>query len=376
MAAVAVETIAAAALRARLRSHGRVAVRVQANGWDMLAGRVDGAAVEGRMWESPLGLTARILDVEVGRVELDLAAALQQQRIALRNVPLGAARVVFSGPDFGAFLQHPLVRAAAARAVQGLPFTFDREVLVLPPSISSVSGSSSGAGGGAGGAVLFSGVLPATQQRYQLTMRPERGGRAVTVTAVPVGAAAAAAPATAGLAARAGAAETAAVAAAAAAAVAGSLGSSGRGSGGSTATATATATAGAPLAPPAAGLSAASAGSVSAAGSSSSLASSSTDGASDPVSMVVSAELSRWFSRLMVDLQGAELAFEGLSISPAAAVAARDNAGVGGGGGGGAGGRGGGGGGVRLAARDAAEAWIDLRLKATVRDFPPLNLQF
>lgn len=57
------ETIAAAALRARLRSHGGVSVRLRANGWDLLAGRVEGAAVEGRLWESPLGLTARILDV-------------------------------------------------------------------------------------------------------------------------------------------------------------------------------------------------------------------------------------------------------------------------------------------------------------------------
>ncbi|PNW84901.1 hypothetical protein CHLRE_03g163250v5 [Chlamydomonas reinhardtii] len=371
MAAVAVETIAAAALRARLRSHGGVSVRLRANGWDLLAGRVEGAAVEGRLWESPLGLTARILDVEVGRVELDLAAALQQQRIALRNVPLGAARVVFSGPDFGAFLRHPLVVAAAARAVQGLSFSFDREVLVLPPSSSSSSGSSSSngsssnPGGGATGAVLFSGVLPATQQRYQLTMRPAQGGgRAVTVTAVPVGTAAAIPPAAAGLPAAAGAgvgAGAAAAAAAAAASLAGSpLRSKGRGNGGPAAAAATLAAAGP------AGLSTASAGSVS--GSSSSLASSSSaEGEPDPV---VSAELSRWFSGLTVDLQGAELAFDGLCVSEAAAVAARDNAR------GGAGSGVGGGGGARLAARDAAEGWIDLRLKATVRDFPPLNLQF
>ncbi|KAG2455145.1 hypothetical protein HYH02_000963 [Chlamydomonas schloesseri] len=358
MAAVAVEAVAAAALRARLRSHGRVSVRLAANGWDMLAGRVEGAAVEGRLWESPLGLTARILDVEVGRVELDLGAALQQQRIVLRNTPLGAARVVFSGPDFGAFLQHPLVRAAAARAVQGLPFSFDREVLVLPPSAGTGTGAAGGTGnssGGATGAVLFSGVLRATQQRYQLTMRPAQGGRAVTVSAVPVGAAAAAA----GAGALAG-------AAAGAAALAGSFGGSGR-SGGA-------ATAAAPLAPPAAGLSTASAGSVSNSNSFStvsSLASSSADGGSDPV---VSAELTRFFSRLTVDLQGAELAFDGLAVGQAAALAARDNASAAGRSG--AGGGGGGGGGPKLVARDAAEGWIDLRLKATVRDFPPLNLQF
>jgi hypothetical protein len=54
----------------------------------------------------------------VGEACLDYSAMLWQQRIVLTNIPVGTARVVFSGRDFGHFLIHPLVVNAAARAVQ------------------------------------------------------------------------------------------------------------------------------------------------------------------------------------------------------------------------------------------------------------------
>jgi hypothetical protein len=54
----------------------------------------------------------------VGEACLDYSAMLWQQRIVLTNIPVGTARVVFSGRDFGHFLVHPLVVNAAARAVQ------------------------------------------------------------------------------------------------------------------------------------------------------------------------------------------------------------------------------------------------------------------
>ncbi|GIL43393.1 hypothetical protein Vafri_1166 [Volvox africanus] len=177
MVVIAVEAIAAAALRTRLRSHAKVAVHVKASSWGILAGRLEGAKVEGRGWESPLGLTARILDVGVGPVELDVPAVFAQQQIVLRNVPVGSARVAFNAGDFGAFLQHPLVTVAARTAVQGCPFLFDRiGVTIIPGS------------GGGGGCVLLSGTLPANGQRYQLCMRPTQGGRAVAVAATPTGA--------------------------------------------------------------------------------------------------------------------------------------------------------------------------------------------
>lgn len=68
-AAVAVETIATAALRMRLRTHELVRVSVQCNSWDLLGGRIQGARVEGRGWESPQGLTARVLEVSAGAIQ-------------------------------------------------------------------------------------------------------------------------------------------------------------------------------------------------------------------------------------------------------------------------------------------------------------------
>ncbi len=73
-ATVAVETIAAAALRMRLRSHDLVRVSVNCSSWDLLGGRIQGARVEGRGWESPQGLTARVLDVSAGAKQCSLWA--------------------------------------------------------------------------------------------------------------------------------------------------------------------------------------------------------------------------------------------------------------------------------------------------------------
>ncbi|PNH12669.1 hypothetical protein TSOC_000353 [Tetrabaena socialis] len=329
IAARAVEAVAAAALRARLRSYGSVAVQVAATPWDLLAGRINSAKVEGRRWESPLGLTARMLDVEVGRVELDLPAVLAQQRITLRNTPVGHARVVFNGPDFGAFLQHPLVVTAARRAVQGQPFLFDREgVAVLP---------------GREPRLLFSGTLPASGQHYLLDMRPVRGGRAAAVCATPK----AAHPA----------APSAPVARHPPAAPPPRRRPEVRGPPArSSATHSVSASASAPDA-----TDVATAAVAAAAGA---------DLEQDPL---VSSELSRFFSSLLVDLQGAELAFAAMRITTAGRLTGGDAPGARGGG--------------ASSGRDpAAVPWLEgdgegegvleLQLAATVRSFPPLNLQF
>ncbi|KXZ56410.1 hypothetical protein GPECTOR_1g365 [Gonium pectorale] len=302
-AAAAVETIAAAALRARLRSHSKVAVQISASGWDLLSGRIEGAKVEGRMWESPLGLTAQVLDVQVGRVELDLPAVFSQQRIVLRNVPVGSARVVFTARDFGAFLQHPLVVTAARKAVQGRPFLFDRDgVAIIPEPVT-------------GGCVLFSGTVAASGRRYQLTMRPAQGGRRAVVTAMPADMLGALAPS---IKAHAGAEST-------------RHAQQGRRPCGESAAAAGT---GASVA----------AVSLATAGSG--------ECEADPL---VSLELSRFFSGLLVDLQGAELAFRAMRISAAAGGASSKERGRPG---------------------RVAEGLLDLELTATVRSFPPLNIQF
>ena len=58
------------------------------------------------------------LQATVSEAILDYGAILFQQRIILSNTPVGTSRVVFSAQDFGNFLAHPLMQAAAKEAVQ------------------------------------------------------------------------------------------------------------------------------------------------------------------------------------------------------------------------------------------------------------------
>ncbi len=67
---------------------------------------------------------------QVGEARIDYGAVIQRQPIVLANMPEGSARVVFSDADFGHFLQHPLMQAAASTAVGGQPFVFEQSVRV------------------------------------------------------------------------------------------------------------------------------------------------------------------------------------------------------------------------------------------------------
>lgn len=150
------EAVASAALKARLRQHSLVQAHIDCDGFSLLAGRVNSVAIAGRDWLSPLGLSARILDISLGPASLDVPAILSQQRILLLGVPQGAGRIAFTAQQFGVFLQHPLMVEAAARAVQGNRFRFDpgtvRYDLVA-------------------GTIFFSGVWDGDQRRYQMEMQ-------------------------------------------------------------------------------------------------------------------------------------------------------------------------------------------------------------
>lgn len=57
------EAVATAALQSRLRSHSLVKSSIECDGWGLLSGRVNSVAIAGRDWISPLGLSARVLEV-------------------------------------------------------------------------------------------------------------------------------------------------------------------------------------------------------------------------------------------------------------------------------------------------------------------------
>ncbi|KAJ9508642.1 hypothetical protein QJQ45_027925 [Haematococcus lacustris] len=123
-AADIVETVASLALRSRLRACDSIRFHVNANSLGLLQGRVQAVTMVGTGWQSPAGLSARLLQAQVGPTELDFGAVLVEQRIRLRQPPEGSARCLFTADDFAQFLAHPLLTRAAATAVQGLPVAF------------------------------------------------------------------------------------------------------------------------------------------------------------------------------------------------------------------------------------------------------------
>lgn len=58
------------------------------------------------------------MQVSLGAAQLDVEAVLLKQRILLKSIPRGNAKIVFTARDFGNFLAHPLMRQAAATAIQ------------------------------------------------------------------------------------------------------------------------------------------------------------------------------------------------------------------------------------------------------------------
>lgn len=58
------------------------------------------------------------LQITLGAAQLDVEAVLFKQRIILKSIPRGTAKIVFTARDFGNFLAHPLMRQAASTAIQ------------------------------------------------------------------------------------------------------------------------------------------------------------------------------------------------------------------------------------------------------------------
>ncbi|DBB02325.1 hypothetical protein WJX82_005664 [Trebouxia sp. C0006] len=164
------EAVATAALQSRLRLHDKVEADISCNLLGLLAGQVDSVHIYGTGWQSKAGLTARVLEVFLGKAQLDIEAILTKQRILLKSIPRGTAKIVFTARDFGHFLAHPLLRQAAATAVQGQLFAFDEHSV----QFNSFYGPS--------GAISFSGRWQADGHSYSLTMVPQ--GNTAQVTAL------------------------------------------------------------------------------------------------------------------------------------------------------------------------------------------------
>ena len=64
------------------------------------------------MSSTPMLLSCRVLDVNVGRTAVDVQSLVASRRILLRSAAMGDATMVFDGDDWRNFLDHPLMAAA------------------------------------------------------------------------------------------------------------------------------------------------------------------------------------------------------------------------------------------------------------------------
>jgi hypothetical protein len=167
------------ALRARLSSLGGVDARVLSDARALLKGKFGGLRVTGLGWRTPLSLTARRLEVEVGEVRVDLADLVWRRRLQLRNTPVGRTSFLLTPSDLGRFTQHPVFLKAAARCVEGAAFEFEPgSVKILGMEEEEQGGGGGGGGGGgagglpAAGKVMMEGRWVGDGERYRVVMVP------------------------------------------------------------------------------------------------------------------------------------------------------------------------------------------------------------
>lgn len=105
----------------------------------------------------PTRFACRRIDVDVGRVHLDVGALFRRRVLQFEQpAPSGNAIVVFSAEDFGNFLAHPLIRRTV---VAGRSFVFDRQGVVVDPRKRTVA---------------FGGVWGAEKLRIELSQAAAR----------------------------------------------------------------------------------------------------------------------------------------------------------------------------------------------------------
>ena len=167
--AVAISSVAEAALKTPLvlKSYGSVRVVIDAPIEAAIArGEVRRVEITGTAWSSPRSLTCRNIEFIVDEpCALDVEAAVGMRGILLKRPARGSARLTFDSSDFGNFLSHPLLRAAAAarRDEGGFDFVFE--------------GGETARVCGDEGYLEYSGVVGGSGERRTIRMRPMEGSR-------------------------------------------------------------------------------------------------------------------------------------------------------------------------------------------------------
>ncbi|GIL58452.1 hypothetical protein Vafri_13583 [Volvox africanus] len=182
MTADLLERAFALALSARLKQHAGIQVDVRSTAWGLMEGKFGGMTVRGYNWRTPLELTAEQLMVDVGEFILDYQKLVWQQTVALKNVPQGSVAFTLTSLDLANFMVHPIMVAAAARAVKGKAFIFDCRTASV--RIDTKTGR---------GVITYEGTWAGDGQRYAVTMStpPVKTAAQLRGSSAPAGPAAA-----------------------------------------------------------------------------------------------------------------------------------------------------------------------------------------
>lgn len=105
-----ISQLAVLALKVRLADHQSVDCDVTARPTDLLHGRVGPVTVQGRGWQSGLGLTCRAIEAVVDSCELDTRRVLTDRKLVLTTPARGTATIALNAADFANFITHPRMK--------------------------------------------------------------------------------------------------------------------------------------------------------------------------------------------------------------------------------------------------------------------------
>lgn len=170
-----ISNLAIIALKLRLAKHSGVACDVSASSSNiLLKATVGPVTVQGRNWESPLGLSCRNLKATVNVCTLDWNSVVKRRKLKLVEPAVGEALIALGAKDFGNFVTHPLLlkqvpqvsipRTNLAEVGEGekQPFAFSKEGVYIDAK-------------GEGGSVYFFGTVAGQRWKCNL-QRGTQGG--------------------------------------------------------------------------------------------------------------------------------------------------------------------------------------------------------
>ena len=95
-----------------------------------MGGVFGGMEIKGRDWITPLSLTAKTIQCEVGEIHIDYFGLLSGN-ITIKNIATGQCNLRLGSEDLGRFFIHPILQPISAKAIGGHPFHWDSKAVAI-----------------------------------------------------------------------------------------------------------------------------------------------------------------------------------------------------------------------------------------------------